>query len=199
MRKLIKIIILLVFFTSTLSAADEISDFEVEGMSVGSSLLNYITKQKITKLIKSPVTAWYPNNAFAIIGLESKNFNTYDDVGIVIKPDDKNYKIYALEGTIYYKKNISQCHKDQEKISIELKELFEKGSYKFIKTLNLDYIDDKTGESKVSYYDFYFKDNSAVRVICWNMSESLNAKGREDSLAVAVNSKKFMDWIENNM
>jgi len=199
MKKLFKIIILLFIYKSTLSSADEINNLEIEGMSVGSSLLNYITEQKITKLIKSPVTAWYPNKTFAVIGLKSKNFNIYDDVGIVIRPYDKNYKIYALEGTIYYKRNISQCRKDQEKISTDLKELFDKGTYKFLKNLNLDYIDDKTGESKVSYYDFYFKDNSAVRVICWDMSESLNAIGREDSLAVAVNSKIFMDWIDDNM
>ena len=200
MKKLFKILVLALLYIYSPSYADEISEFEIEGMTVGDSLLNYVSKKKAENLLKSsPLTNWYPNKSFAVIGLELENFKTYDDVGVIIKPNDNNFKIYALEGTIYYGKNISQCLNDQKKISSDLKNFFEKGTYRFFESPNQDYIDDKTGESKVHYMDYYFSDNSAVRVICWDYSDKFLEKGYQNSLAVAVNSKHFMEWINKNM
>ena len=45
MRVLI-IILVLVFSLQSWSKADDISDFEIEGMSVGDSLLDHFTKKK---------------------------------------------------------------------------------------------------------------------------------------------------------
>ena len=49
--------------------------------------------------------------------------------------------------------------------------------YTFNEALNLNYIGDETGESKVNYFDFNFYDGSAVRVICWKLSQNFKAKG----------------------
>lgn len=198
MRIFLALLVLIFSFQSWIKA-DDISEFEIEGMSIGDSLLDYISEEEITVLLNSPRTGWYPNKTFAVIQLVLENFNTYTDVGVIIKPNDSNYKIYALEGSLYFNKNIDECHKTQKKISLDLKFFFDKESYKFIESLDQDYIADESGDSKVSYLDFYFTDNSAVRIICWNFSEKINRGGNQDYLAVAVNSKKFMDWVDENM
>ena len=44
-----KTLIILVLFLSSLVFADDISDFQIEGMSVGDSLLDYFSEKKIKK------------------------------------------------------------------------------------------------------------------------------------------------------
>jgi desulfoferrodoxin (superoxide reductase-like protein) len=194
MKKLSFIIILIIFFQS-LTTADDISDFEIEGMSTGESLLDYMDEGTILKLINSKSANYYPNKSFVVFTYNNKSFKIYDNVGIVINPNDSNYIIHSIEGTI----NMDDCRKKQLEISNELKVFFNNKKYDFFSNKNLDYIDDKSGESKVHYEDFYFQDNSAVRVICWSMSKEFFDKGFKNTLVVAVNSKDFMDWIEKNM
>ena len=50
MKKLLLILILTLSFQS-LAKADDISDFQIEGMSIGDSALDYFTKDEITKKI----------------------------------------------------------------------------------------------------------------------------------------------------
>ena len=82
-------------------------------------------------------------------------FKEYDDVGIVFNPNDKNYKIVAIEGTLYFKnKNIEKCYEKQNEIVKEIK-----GS------LNLNIKEDiwyvpknrlKNDEKSLKYIDFNF-------------------------------------------
>ena len=48
MKKLLGIVVLGLFLI-TPSQADDISDFEIEGMSIGDSLLDYFSESKIKK------------------------------------------------------------------------------------------------------------------------------------------------------
>ena len=49
MKKLLAIIILSLYFITS-SQADDIRDFEIEGMSIGDSLLDHFTKKEIDNL-----------------------------------------------------------------------------------------------------------------------------------------------------
>ena len=48
MRVFITVLVLIFCFQS-LTKADDISDFEIEGMSIGDSLLDYFTEREINK------------------------------------------------------------------------------------------------------------------------------------------------------
>ena len=193
-----KILIILYFLNfNYLASADQIKNFEIEGMTVGDSLLNYMSKSEIIDQINSENSYHYPNNSFVTITYISDSFEVYDDVGVIIDPNDKDYIIFSLEGTVHHKN--TNCRDQQIKITNDLKEFFDSNTYKFIQSLDLDYIDDDTGESKVHYEDFYFSDESAVRVICWALSKDFKSKGYIDTLAVAVNSSKFMIFVNENM
>ena len=192
-----KILIILYFLNfNYLASADQIKNFEIEGMTVGDSLLNYMSKSEIIDQINSENSYHYPNNSFVTVTYRSGSFEVYDDVGVIIDPNDKDYIIFSLEGTIHHKN--TNCRDQQIKITNDLKEFFDPNKYKFIQSLDLDYIDDDTGESKVHYEDFYFNDESAVRVICWVLSKDFKSQGYIDTLAVAVNSSKFMNFVNEN-
>ena len=197
MKKLLGIVVLSLFLI-TPSKADDIRDFQIEGISIGDSLLDYLSESEIQEKMRSNLTAWYPDKAFVSIGIKLETFKTYYDLGVIFKPNDNNYIIHSLEGSLYFGRNINECYKKQKVIAAELEELF--GNKAKIYRFDADDPTDKSGESKVRHVDFIFNDGSASRVICYDLSEKLHEKNNEqDSLYTVINSKEFMDWLNENM
>ena len=58
MKKLLAIIVLSLCFIIP-SQADDIRDFQIEGMSIGDSLLNFVSKKSIKTQIKDRTTSVY--------------------------------------------------------------------------------------------------------------------------------------------
>ena len=199
--KLIKtftVLILIISSLQSLTKAEEVKNFEIEGMTVGESLLKYMDKSEIKNKINSDASFHYPDGSYAVFGYYSDEMKIYDDVGVVIKPNDPNYIIYALEGTIYFQKGT--CNEKQKQISSDLKTVIDSNKYNYTESFNQNFISDNTGASKVSYLDFNFVDDSAIRVICWVLSEEFKFKNNNiDRLVVAANSSQFMKWINMNM
>ena len=114
MKKLFIIIIIFISF-QTLSKADDIRDFQIEGMSVGDSLLSYMNKNLIVNEINNKDFSYYYEDDFVSISTwEIKNnFKTYNAVGVVLKIGDNQHKIFSLEGTLYMDENsnIQKCYK----------------------------------------------------------------------------------------
>ena len=52
MKKLLALLFSLFFLSSPSVFADDISDFQIEGMSIGDSLLDYMTEDEILKEIE---------------------------------------------------------------------------------------------------------------------------------------------------
>ena len=126
-----KILIIIFFiFIHTLSNADDIKDFEIEGISLGDSLLDYFNKEKIESEKYHKSSLMYKNNEYVQIGASYKksyqlniNSKTYDDLSIVLKTNDETYRIYSLGGRIFCK-NINICKTQKESIEEDLKKLF---------------------------------------------------------------------------
>ena len=196
MKIFILILILILNFQSWTNA-DEVNEFEIEGVSVGESLLKYLSKNEIQEKINQENSAEYPNSEFVSINYKYKNLELYDALGVVIKKNDKNFLIYSVEGTLYFKdNNIKKCHEKQNEISENLKIFF--GDKTSIDSYEGNYIADKTGDSKVKYIDFDFKDTSNIRLICFDLSNKINKK-TPDQLYVVANSKEFMNFLNSNM
>ena len=78
-KKNILIIFLFIFLLPNWTKADDIKDFEIEGLSVGSSLLDHFSLKKI----KASVVDWYDDlekNRYVAFAFDSPNFETYDFV-----------------------------------------------------------------------------------------------------------------------
>ena len=109
------IAVLVLFFSlQSSSKADDIRDFEIEGLSVGDSLLIHMSKKKIEQLKKYQV---YPNKKFYTLFLEKEffNLNTYDFIQIDLKRNDKNYILPVVGGVIDFPNNINNCKKKKKK------------------------------------------------------------------------------------
>ena len=128
MKKFLRILVLSLFLI-TPSQADDIRDFQIEGMSLGDSLLDHFSKREI----KNGLKTFYPgSNKLFIIEIKISS-EIYDSIMLQVKSNDKKYKIYGLTGTKYFENNIEDCYKLKNKITKEIGELFvnvEKDSYK---------------------------------------------------------------------
>ena len=107
MKKFLAILIL-IFTLQTPSQADDIIDFQIEGMSIGDSLLDYFSKEEIKQAENNP--ALIGDEKFIIIFSPSQ-LEIYNQVQITYKLKDKKYLIHSLEGKLDFKNNIEDYTK----------------------------------------------------------------------------------------
>ena len=187
MKRLLLILILTFNFQS-LTKADDIRDFEIEGMSIGDSLLDYFSEDIILK-----DTGYYDDDKFVYsFILKHPSFKIYDSLSIAYKPKDKKFIIHSIEASISYRYNIEECYIDKKEIVSKLINLFNKKS----DTYEKDYSGDKSGKSKTFITDIYLDKKGEARVICYDISEKLTKeKGWWDRLSVIINDGEFSIFL----
>ena len=193
MKKLSTYLFLLFFSFQTPSWADDISDFEIEGMSVGDSLLDYFSKKEIKD---NTNTNYYTNNKYTPVEFfQLSSFKTYDAVGLKYKTDDKKYIIVGISGTLFCEKNIEKCNKKQKEIDLELSNMFENAR----KEVSKDKHDaDKSGKSTTSQINYWFKSKEVVSIELIDWSEKItNEKGWTDNVSVLFYTSDFAHWVIN--
>ena len=127
MRRLLAylfLVLVLIFSFQSLSKADDIKDFQIEGMSVGDSLLDYMSAKDIKN---NDLNLYHSKSKFIGINF-SGNKNTYEYVYVYVKRNDKNYKIYLIRAANIVK-NKNSCFKIKKKIVDEMKSLFQTATF----------------------------------------------------------------------
>ena len=97
MKKLSTCLFLILFSFQASSWADDISDFEIEGMSIGDSLLDYFSEKEIRNNIID-VYSYIEDKTFVLSAFDEKDFSPkiYEVVQIEFKDNDKDYKIHRI-------------------------------------------------------------------------------------------------------
>ena len=195
MKRLLLILILTLSF-QTLSKADDIRDFEIEGISVGDNLFEHsaiINKTK--KQISNAKLTFYPKSKrLAMWNIVSNNFKKYESVQFTIDPN--NFKIYRISGMIYdLDKN--ECVSIQKSIIKSL----EKDNPTAIKDIedfdNLDYLD-KSGESIANgiYLDFPSGDTFGVECYLYGKTYK-EKKNQKNHIRVSIETKENREFLQN--
>ena len=117
MKKLSTYLFLILFSFSAPSFAGDIRDYQIEGMSVGDSLLDHFSEKEIKKFKKIP-THWRFNG----ITISSPNFKIYHQVNVLFYP--RSYIISILDAKIYYQNDINECYKKMNEIVDEFSKTF---------------------------------------------------------------------------
>ena len=110
MRKFLIFMTFIISFQS-FAKAEDIRDFQIEGITIRDSLLEYYSLDEIKKFH----TYFYKNKEYKIIQTSIQSDN-YDLIEVTVKNGDNNYKIYQVLGGIFYKNNIKNCHIKQKEI-----------------------------------------------------------------------------------
>ena len=206
MKKLLILLFSLLFLSSLSVFADDISDFQIEGMSIGDSLLDYMTEDEILETIKSPTNDFSylkePNKYIQINLFE--DFPTYDTLSVIIKNNfinqyltDKNekYTILSIRGSIDYIDDFDGCLQKRN----EIIEIF---SSKFPNAKKDEYIvnypSDPSGKSIVDGIQIIFATGGEIEAQCFKMDKNFRIKtGWKDSLDIGIDSKETVKWLVN--
>ena len=192
MKKLLSVLVLIFSFQSW-TKADDIRNFEIEGISVGDSLLEFFDKNSIENEIKD--AAFYPNSkTFMILRLIPKNMKQYDNLNFHIKKNDKKYLIYSVKGMIDLEPE--ECLKIKKDVDSEIQKIVPNSEIRN----HTNRYDDNLGESKAYISDYYIKDG-VIRVFCtdWDkkfMMENYN-KIYTNTLSVNSTIDELRFWLQN--
>lgn len=187
MKRLLLIFILLFSFQSYINA-DDISDFEIEGMSINKSALDFMSNEEI---INNTLPYFESKRKYFITSIIN-NLKLYDQVEIYLRSNDNKYFIKSIVAGIFVNE-LEACLKKKQKIVNDLDQIF----------LNIKKISgskkhesDPTGKS-IHYIDQYnlgFPNH--IRVECTQFSNDIINSGlAQNSLNVVVMTKEINDWI----
>ena len=100
-------VLVLIFSLQSWIKADDISDFEIEGMTIGDSLLDYYTENEILKRINSSHTFFYNKDYMSIsLSYKTGKFEIYDETSSDLIDRHKNLiklmKIKFSEGKNFF-------------------------------------------------------------------------------------------------
>ena len=189
MKKILGIIILSLC-SITLSWADDITDYEIEGMRIGESALEYFNKNEIEKNIQN----YYPNKEVLPVWLTfDDKLYTYDGVQFHYKKDDREFKFLAISGVIWHKNDYKGCMKKLETLDQNLKDIFKNASRQVRR--NVTHNSDPSGKSIYSGVYYVLNTNDFLSVVCHDWSDNLKQFG--DHLRVSLRTEEFQDWINN--
>ena len=182
MRVFITVLILIFSFQS-IGKADDIRDFEIEGISIGDSLLDYYSKDKI---IDSKTNDKYKSKKFYQIAIEDNKFENYEEMIFHLKANDNNFIIHSMSGTIAIE--INKCLKKRNKIFNSIKTLFNEPDISDLgKRKHPAYKDGYT-------HDLYIMVNSdAISVTCYEFTD----KSRVEELLISVDTEEFNDFLRD--
>ena len=110
MKKLFIIIIIFISFQSW-TKADDIRDFQIEGMSIGDSLLNLFSEEELIEQFKGNIYNYPNSNRIFESSLPLLKSNIYDEIQVSLINNDKKYIVQNINGTIYFGRNFNECLK----------------------------------------------------------------------------------------
>tara|TARA_Y100000310_G_scaffold95390_1_gene93197 strand:- start:238 stop:801 length:564 start_codon:yes stop_codon:yes gene_type:complete len=180
MKKFLAILILILTF-QTPSQADDIRDFQIEGMSVGDSLLDYFSLNEISENTNNELKI---KGVIAVNFSELPSFKTFDDVLFYLMKNDKKYIIYGISGRIYYDENIDACYRTQNEIDKELSKFFINA--KRVEKPEIEgYREDPSSRIKQIFYDFVSRDYIVINCV--------NYKKWSDTLEMSLITSELYD------
>ena len=189
MRKILVVIILSISIAAS-SQADDIKEFEIEGMSIGNSALDYFSEKKILEEFEIGKDEYnWTDQKFADV-YKYGGMELYDKIVVSVKRKDKKYIIYSVTGQIDYE-NINDCFKKQKEIEDEFSSsLSNTKKKKWVQK----HSQDKTGKSKLHWVLFEFNDGAKIEVICQDLAKHMKSPS---GLDVGIVSAEFRNWLNS--
>ena len=188
-----RIILIFIIFLNLQSwtKADDISDFEIEGISIGDSLLNYFNVNDIKNFQNYDDLP--SDMSFRIIEIFSNEMemNIYDSVQIYYKPNDKTFKIHGVNGGLFCDTK-KKCINQYDQIKKDISKLF--GDSLKSDNFNGKHMDDDTGKS-IYEYIVYYHPNGEIAVGYTDWAKHMNYN---DNVSIDITTQEVSNWVKNN-
>ena len=185
-------VLVLIFSLQSLTKADDIRDFEIEGISIGDSLLDYYSEAEIKKMY---IVTYPKSKKYIKLGYRGNSkLNHYEHVTFHVEENDKGYVIHTINGVMFFANKLEKCLKKKKEVVKNLSLTLTS-----IKPYDYDYEYQNAEKGSIAYIsEFKFNDGSQVRVYCVNWTTSVEeTKNYADSLSISMSPKYFLDWLNN--
>ena len=182
MKRLSLYLFLILFTLQTPSLADDIRDFQIEGMNIGDSLLDYFSEEEINNATDES----YKDKLFITKTMWTKNYNLYDIVQLTYKKSDEKKNLHTIVGIIEFPNNINKCKKEMKKIVSELSLLFPFATKK-------DWGKYDMSEGHYFPVTFDFKDSSRAMAACFDWNKK---SGIKDNLKVSLYTAEYRKYLK---
>ena len=206
MKKLLILLFSLFLLSSPSVFADDISDFEIEGMSIGDSLLDYMTEEEIlTEMEKSKDIYSHlkePNKYLEVYLF--KDFSSYDKISFFVKNNSTNeyvtnknekYTVLFIRGLIDYNEDFDSCIAKRDEVVEVLSEMFQNEDQNEYKGIHRG---DPSGNSIIDGYIIGFSSGANIQAQCNNFEETWRIKNKQtEGLSVAIVSDEIAKWFTN--
>jgi hypothetical protein len=203
-KKIFFLIFLIIQFQN-ISLADDIKRFQIEGMGIGDSALDYFNKAQL----EDNEQGWhnYSYKEYSTSLMPGKGI--YDWFLLSYKNDDENFKIESLVGGLA-KKNYKKkkCNNKLDTVATSILELFQNIKKENKKTYELNEDASRTypftGKSHVTSILFNFPGDGEIILECYNMDKEANKNSnfmmsilnQKDSFRVSVRSHIFVNYLK---
>ena len=195
MKRLLLIFILILSFQS-LTKADDIRDFEIDGYSLNESLLNYYSKEDLKANWKHEKKGYgFKSKKYFKFAFEIKDRGLYErNIIIYTLRKDKKYKIQSITGFVYYPNKIDKCYDAQLTLSKEFETVFPNTKKEIFEFNNKH---DPHGQSTEKDIVFIFDDGSEAGIACLDWGEKYSKQNNsEDHMQVFLDTKGYADWLK---
>jgi len=165
--------------------SDDISDFQIDGVSIGDSLLDHYSEYEIKKAMNYPNQ--YNSDEFKMALFESKSKN-YEAMQFHVKKNDNKYKIHSISGQT--EMNLNSCLIKKKKVFADLKFLF-----KNTEVIELDKRKHPGYKNSYSYSSYFkFKNGDVIEIACYDYNKKLNEKWA-DKFTISLDSHEFNKFL----
>ena len=199
-------LIISILSLQTLSLADNIRYFQIEGMKIGDSALNYFKESQL----EDSEQGWhnYSYTGYSTSLMPGKGI--YDWFLVSYKNDDTNFTIEGLVGGLEKENyDIKKCNDNLDTVASNISKTFknttqdEKKTYKLKADASRTY--PFTGASTVTSLSFNFLDGAKIVLACYIMNKESNQNesiltsisNKKDTFRIDVRSKSFINFLKN--
>ncbi len=186
--RLFFLILILIFSFQTWTKADDIRDFEIEGISIGDSLLKYMKSNEI----RESILPYFEDERKYYVVLKATDLKIFDRVELYLKNKDSNYLIKGLVAGIF-PNNLDECLKEKKTIvkdienslNIKFEDLIEKHSFYVNTTL---------------HSSFYYFGKDYIRVDCTyydDKDKEIHGVGLLDNLSISAYTNEINNWFNS--
>ena len=205
MKKLLALLFSFFLLSSHSVFAEDLSDFQIEGMSIGDSLLDYMSEDEILSVIERTKNnyGWLnePNKYSEVYMWEE--FPTYDNISFFIKNNltnqyvtnkNEKYTILFIRGMVYYIEDFDSCIEKRDEIVKIFSGMFPNATKK---EDMFKHSADSSGRSIIDAVYFYFDSGGDAEVYCSNYEETFRIKNNySEGLSVVITSEDINKWFE---
>ena len=183
MRSFLTVLVLILNLQSWVKA--DITQFEIEGMSIGDSALNFFEEKDIKNNSKN----YYRDKTFTPVeNNKYPFFKIYDAVDFNFKTDDKEYIFQNISGILFFDKNIQDCYNKMDSIVLDIK-----NNLQYIKYHPKKEFKHPLG-GKFTETRFDLK-NGYIGIICYDYSK----ESSQDHLSLYIDTKEFNKWASGDI